>query len=85
MAATVRVSDIEMPGMFRTKRDDIGDYWETYGFAYIPMPYALGEICERCWLSPRIPWDFSAEWTDFDEDYLRTVGHDGCPHGGGAA
>jgi hypothetical protein len=89
MAATVRLSDIEMLGMFATKSEVAG------GEAYEPIPYALGSICERCWLSPRSVWadfhpdgfDFSGavDWSDYDIDFLHTVGHDGCPHGGGAS
>jgi hypothetical protein len=86
MAATVRVSDIEMPGMFATKPDNYGPYWAA-GDAYEPLPYELGEICERCWLGPRDQWAGLpfVDWAHFEADYLRAVGRGGCPHGGGAS
>lgn len=84
MSTTVKLSDVSMPGMFATKPDDEGPRWE-HGDAYVPMPYALGEICVPCWLRPRDTCpEGGCEWVCFD-DTLCAVGHDGCPHGGGAS
>lgn len=87
MSATVQVVDVAMPGMFDTRADDEGGhYWDDE--AYEPLPYALGAVCEVCWLRPRPEWWRipaslgTLEWSDFDHAHLRAVGRDGCPHGG---
>jgi hypothetical protein len=54
--------------------------------AYRPIPYSGGRICERCWLHVDHMWRElvgpGAGWSLHERWSLRTVGSDGCPHGG---
>jgi hypothetical protein len=45
------------------------------------MPYVLGEVCERCWLTLAVPGKATADWTAFN-DAIVPVGGTDCVHGG---
>lgn len=80
----MKVTTVHMPGMFKIK-DDVLRHDAGSGVApYTPMPYQLGDVCEKCWLTVEVPGSddgpMESDWLTH-EAAVYPVGGFGCPHG----
>lgn len=77
------MTELYIHGIMETKSDDVIDDDGDHD-AYEPLPYRLGDVCERCWLSSPHPYGGDLVhfgWRTYDGMILRPVGQFGCPHG----